>query len=211
MSEPTWSTDRLPSATRRCLSKLRVALTEGMDGGAEVRSGSSAILGSSQPGPAATALSLINWFYLAGLCRAAREFPGVTLLDQGVLQAVWSVGFGSESPRGQPAERWAVLVGEVVPRGSVAVFVDADDLTLRDRLSRRERGMSRLDAAFATSEDEFERCLARGRDALDYVDRIASRLVDDGHIDSFRLDSGAGPPASLAEAVVEALPGIVSG
>lgn len=211
VSEPTRTTDRLPSATRRRLNKVRGALNEGVDRGAEVRPGLSAILGSSQPGPVAIALSTINWFYLAGLCRAAGLHPGVTLLDQGVLQAVWSVEFGSESPRGQPVEMWAELAGDVLPRGSVVVFVDADDLTLRDRLSRRERGMSRLDAAFATSEDEFERCLARGRDALDYVGRIASLLVERGRIDSFRLDSGTGTPASLAAALVEGLPGNISG
>jgi hypothetical protein len=67
--------------------------------------------------------------------------------------------------------------------------------------------MSRLDAAFATSEAEFERSLARGRDALDYVDRITSHLVEDGWIDSFRLDSGAGAPAPLAGALVKGLAG----
>jgi len=205
VSEPTWTTDRLPSATGRRLNKVRVAVAEGVERRTDARGGLSAILGSSQSGPAAYALGIINWFYLAGLCRLARRYPGVTLLDQGVLQAVWSVEFGSRSPRGQPAEMWAELVGEVLPVGTVAVFVDADDLTLRDRLSRRERGMSRLDAAFASSEDEFERCLARGRDALDYVNRITSHLVEDGRIDSFRLDSGAGAPASLAGALAKGL------
>jgi len=204
-SEPSRTTDRLPSGIHRRLAKSGVAVREGLAQRGEALNGLRTILGSSQSGPAGYPLSVLNWFYLAGLYRAASQHSGITLLDQGLMQAVWSVEFGSDDPRGQPASDWADLAGQILLPLSVVVFVDVDDTTLTSRLARRPDGMSRLDAAMASSNDEFERALARGRDALDYVDKVAGQLTRDGRIRSVRVDSGSADPEALARAVVSEL------
>lgn len=201
VAELTRVTDRLPSGRQRRLAKSRVAIREGLAQGGDALDGVRAILGSSQSGPAGYPLSILNWLYLSGLYREARQSSEITLLDQGLLQAVWSVEFGSNSPRGRPAETWADLAGEVFPPGSAAVFVDADDSTLTSRLAGRPDGLSRLDAALASSDDEFERALARGRDALDYVKEVARQLMEDGRIQTIRVDSGSADVGALAGTV----------
>lgn len=206
VSEPTRTTDRLASDGGRRLDKFRLAASEGLAQRGRALRGVRTVLASSQSRPHGYPLSLVNWFYLAGLYRQAAQRPGVTLLDQGLLQAVWSIEFGSRSPRGQSAESWAELAGELLPPGAVAVYVNVDDEILRGRLAGRTSGMSRLDAAMASSGEEFERALARGRDALDFVEQVAMHLEQAGRIRAIRADSGSGDPVSLARVLVSELP-----
>ena len=147
-------------------------------------------------------MGVVNWVYLAGLYRNAVRHPGTTLFDQGALQAIWSVVYGSESRRGLAVESWVALAGELLTADSLAVFVETDDATVRSRLARRTESKSRLGASMARSIDEAERALARGRDALDYVERVASRLEQAGRLRVARVDSGSGDRETQARAVM---------
>jgi energy-coupling factor transporter ATP-binding protein EcfA2 len=202
VSEPTWTIDRLPSANDRRLSKLRVAAIEGLSRPGSTLAGAGAVLATSQSNPAGYPSGIVNWTYLAGLYRNAARHPGITLFDQGVLQAIWSVVYGSESRRGLAVESWVTLARERLTAESLAVFVEADDATIRSRLARRSESRSRLGASMARSEAEAERAIARGRDALDYVERVASQLEQAGRLRITRLDSGTGNRETQARAVV---------
>ena len=205
VSEPTWTIDRLPSGSDRRLSKLRVAATEGLSRPGRSLAGAGAVLATSQSNPVGYPSGIVNWVYLAGLYRNAARHPGITLFDQGVLQAIWSVVYGSESRRGLAVESWVALAGERLPADSLAVFVEADDETIRSRLARRTVSRSRLGAAMARSEEEAERALARGRDALDYVERVAGQLEQAGRLRIRRVDSGSGNRETQAQAVMSHL------
>jgi len=85
-----------------------------------------------------------NWLLVSRLLRrrpAARE---VHLHDQGVLQALWSIGFG-----GAPgaAGRMARRMEGRVPLPDVVVIVRASEGTVARRLAGRTDRDSRLDAA----------------------------------------------------------------
>jgi hypothetical protein len=205
VSEPTWTIDRLPSGSDRRLSKLRIAATEGLSRPGRSLAGAGAVLATSQSNPAGYPLGIVNWLYLAGLYRNAARRPGITLFDQGVLQAIWSVVYGSESRRGLAIESWVALAGERLTTDSLAVFVEADDATVRSRLARRTESKSRLGASMARSEDEAERALARGRDALDYVERVAGQLEQAGRLRITRVDSGSGNRETQARVVMSQL------
>ncbi len=202
VSEPTGETDRLPSGRARRLAKLRLAAAGALTGrGAPVQT-ARAILGSSQSDAAALPASLVNWLYLAGLYVRARSGSGVTLLDQGLLQAVWSIAFGAALPHRVAPESWVELVCPILPPGSIAVLVEADDATVRRRLAGRTGGMSRLDRARAGPEGEFGRALTRAHAALDVAERVAGRLSETGHLRLLRVESVSSSSDAVARTLV---------
>jgi hypothetical protein len=147
----------------------------------------------------------LNWFYIAGLSREAARQSVVTVFDQGVLQALWSVAYGNDALQSMSIDEWASRAGERLPPGSVAVFVDADEPTLRARLATRDESQGRIDAAMAGSEQEFDLAIEKGFAALDFVERAAGHLQREGRLRIERVDSGSSDPESLARQLVEIL------
>ena len=205
MFEPTRTIDRLPSGKARRMRKIRLAAVEGLSRPGRSFAGAEAVFRTSQSSASGYPLTILNWLYLAGLYRQAARHPGVTLFDQGVLQAVWSVAYGSKSLENQASQSWVDRAGEFLNPGSVAVFIDVDDAELRSRLANRRDGMSRLDAAMGRSGEAAEEALLRGRAALDIVDVIAGRLKKEGLLRVIRTDSGSSDPESLASELVACL------
>lgn len=109
-----------------------------------------------------------NWQYVCG--RSGRGNHDVCLLDQGVLQALWSVGYRSKRD-------WYTVFETVgIPKASrpdLVVFVMASEETLLERLGSRTDNASRVppaETAIARSHTGIERLqdyLAIHRDAAD--------------------------------------------
>lgn len=75
-----------------------------------------------------------NWLYVGALLRRGARAADVRLLEQGLAQALWSVGFSA----GHVA--WADVISQhdVLPVApDLVVFVQADLDTIRDRLTSR--------------------------------------------------------------------------
>jgi hypothetical protein len=85
-----------------------------------------------------------NWLLVSRLLRSRPAAGEVCFLDQGVLQALWSIGFGA--PPGAAA-RMAELMEGRVPLPDVVVVVRAGEATVRRRLAGRPDRDSRLDGA----------------------------------------------------------------
>lgn len=203
--EPVWTNYRLLSERDRRSRKIRIALRESILHRLQAFRGLRSILGTDQSRPADYPSMLLNWFYIAGLCREAARHSGVTVFDQGILQALWSVAYGSSAATRMSIDEWSCLAGDCLPPGSVAVIVEADAATLKARLARRGGGRGRLDSALARSDEEFDRALEKGNVALAFVDRVALSLVKAGRLRIERLDSGSGDPEFLARRLVELL------
>ncbi|HKY31054.1 MAG TPA: hypothetical protein VJV23_00865, partial [Candidatus Polarisedimenticolia bacterium] len=101
-----------------------------------------AIARSGQPGAADVGRMTFNWLLVAGLERRRGEAGGIELHDQGIFQALWSIGFGAG--RGA-ATAVAAALGPRMPLPSVLAVVRAGPQTVERRLSARPDADSRLD------------------------------------------------------------------
>jgi len=111
---------------------------------------------------------LFNLHYVAGVTTAFRPQAGVTLLDQGVFQARWSVGLRSTRPIAEAIES-VDIPANLTP--DLVVFVEATDQTIADRLTTRPDG----DTRFTPHSETFNR-------ARDGYETIKSQIesVSDG-------------------------------
>ncbi len=117
---------------------------------------------SGQPGPGEAASRWVQWASTQALMSRARRAPGVHLFDEGVIQALWSLGL-----RGDPADVLQTLADSAGrwSRPDLVVVVDPPiDLLvrrLRDRPSQHSR-VQRID-----DDDELHAELVRGRSLLE--------------------------------------------
>ena len=93
----------------------------------------------------------LNWFFLVGLIRGLTRRPGVHLLDQGIFQGLWSVGYAARDEAVAGREIDSAVLTALPPRILVIVVETSPD-TLRRRLHQRPGGDSRLERDLATSE-----------------------------------------------------------
>jgi hypothetical protein len=102
-----------------------------------------------------------NWLLVADLLRRRPPHEEIHLYDQGVLQALWSIGFG-----GAPgaARRMAARVGSDLPRADVVVVVRATESAVMRRMAGRVDRDSRLDAVAGDPE-----ALRRASEQMDDV------------------------------------------
>src|SRR3954452_8832640 len=87
--------------------------------------------------------SIFNGLFVASLAARRRSVSRITLLDQGVAQALWSIGFAARR------EAWLDVLlsgdGGTVCRPDLIAQVTADSRAVADRLGARERRVSRLE------------------------------------------------------------------
>ena len=156
-----------------------------------VRSGAAAraIVGSQRAGLAAGMPRWIHWLIVQRLMSSALRSQGSHLFDEGVLQALWSIGLrGDVTPAldqlGEAPGRWALP--------DLVVFVQAPLEVIRRRLSERSSRHSRLQARGDPRRRRRE--LARGRDL---AERIRGWWVDVVADTRPVLEVDNGPTASL--------------
>lgn len=97
----------------------------------------------------------VQWLVTQALLARSRRSPGVHLLQEGVLQALWSVGL-----RGHPDDVIASLGGDLEPVWpDIVVVVEAPIETVRARLGSRDSQHSRTERL---TDDERDAELIRG-------------------------------------------------
>jgi hypothetical protein len=104
---------------------------------------------------------IVQWLVTAGIARRARPAPGVHLLEEGLLQALWSVGMRGDAGSLLEAELDPALLADLV------VVVEAPSEVLLGRLAGRPARPSLLDRE---KPDRLASELARGG-------ALAERLV----------------------------------
>ncbi len=105
---------------------------------------------TNQQSPSDLIRVLFNIHYVMGVTTTFQSRAGVTLLDQGIYQARWSVGLQSTQPITEAIETVDIPV-HLTP--DLVVFVEAADATIANRLTNRTDG----DTRFTPNSEAFER------------------------------------------------------
>ena len=141
------------------------------------------------------AKSIFNWTFISSLAARGRAKHDVLILDQGVAQAIWSVGFAARR------NRWLDLLATTPPsaRPDLVIHVRADLPEVGARLARRPTRASRMDRC---GDD----CQALQR-AAEHTGAILARLraadvavVEVDNSDNAQLVRGARVVADAIEA-----------
>lgn len=160
-----------------------------------------AMLGSQPEGRTSGARRWFHWLVTQRLMSSARARPGVHLFDEGVLQALWSVGLRGHARSAldriaaEPA-RWALPDLVLV----VEAPTDELDRRLSARPSRHSRVQEGDDAEARRSE------LARGHALADRILAWWGEVFGETR-PVIRVENGAG--ASPEDAAAAALPSIL--
>ena len=212
VSEPTYVMDHVIPHGSRQLRKLSYAVRALVAHPRSAVAFGRAALRSGQRQPSELAAVTLNWWYLLGAHRRAMSTPGVHLFDQGLLQALWSLGYGARHP--DTALDGAPTMMPGCDR-YVVVSLRVRTETALDRLRARPNGESRVDRDVEAGRGEL--ALARASMMTDAVDGLAERLARDRVLTVMRFDNeaaGVGPNASaladlLASALTSPLPSLI--
>ena len=166
-----------------------------------------ALIGSGQQRRLDVVRLLYNWLFLVGLLRRARTRSVVELLDEGVYQLLWSIGFAGDE-RVVRAHSSTFLEGapSAVPMADVVVVVEAPLELIQARLASRTSRDGRLDRM---EDAERQAALVHGADLLNEllsenvgeVSRPLLRRIRNGDSGQLEADVAAlvAELASLAE------------
>jgi len=114
---------------------------------------------------------IFNLQYVSGIVARARSNHGVTLLDQGPYQGVWSVGLRSSSDWEDLFNRFDQVLSDTTP--DLVVCVDAAPETIAKRLNDRSGGDSRLSA----DSSEFNRAVKGYERLKSYLATVDCRTI----------------------------------
>lgn len=156
VSEPTQELEVRPGLDR-VLSKARFAATSFLLNPGIGVAQSRAVLGTDQQSATDFVRVLFNLLYITGVMTTHSSDDGACLLDQGLYQGVWSVGFRSSDEWSEILERFSKLLRGVRP--DLVVFVEADEAIIADRLHERSDGDTRFEpgsCAFERGIDSYE-------------------------------------------------------
>jgi hypothetical protein len=120
-----------------------------------------ACIGSGQRDLSSAVSRSVQWFVMQGLLDAARRTPGVHVFQEGIVQALWSIGL-----RGNVSKLLRLLDEGGVPSvgPDLIVAVDAPAEEIRKRLQTRRSRHSRTQSL---QSEELEAELRRGADLVD--------------------------------------------
>jgi hypothetical protein len=207
VDQPARDTDRL-GLGGRALRKAGLALfgaaAAPLAGGRWAR----ALLASGQRSGADSGRVALNWFYMAGLVRRISARPGVHLLDQGPVQALWSTAYASSAGRMNAAAASEALRG-IVPHPTLIVLVQTGETTLASRLRHRPGGDSRLERDLRLPAGPA--AYARGALALGWVEELLNQLgalglVEVERVSGERREELSGTAELVAKRVRRLLP-----
>jgi hypothetical protein len=149
---------------RRVLYKSGICAAEALGRPGRAARVGRALIGSGQQSRVDVVRFLYNWLFLVGLLRRARTRPVIELLDEGILQLLWSIAFaGGERVIGDYSSTFLKGPAPAVPMPDVVVVVDAPLGLIQARLASRKSRAGRLDRMEAA---ERHAALVRGADLL---------------------------------------------
>jgi thymidylate kinase len=88
--------------------------------------------------------SIFNWTFIAAIAWQNRSSTNIAFLDQGIAQAMWSVGFAARHENW--LDRLRAVTRGMALRPDLVIHVRANLQTIGERLASRRRRVSRLDA-----------------------------------------------------------------
>jgi hypothetical protein len=129
-----------------------------------------------------------NWIFIASLPSRKRSSSRITFLDQGIAQALWSIGVAARHEKGLD-----LLMGNMDERAlrpDLVFHVRADFQRIGDRLAIRDRRVSRLDA-LGRDHQALLRAEADGDAIIGKLKRVGIRVIEVENSHPGQLASGA--------------------
>lgn len=135
----------------------------------------SAIIKSKQKSKGDLSTALLNWFVMSSRIYQYRNANGIRLLDQGIFQALWTIGFGSKKP--DPVFIMGRL-HKLIPTPHMVVVVEANLSTIERRMSNRLIHISRIEERLPDDPNLLVKALALLQEIKETVNRISEKRKD---------------------------------
>lgn len=144
--------------------------------------------------------SLLNWMFIASISSRERRDDTITILDQGISQAVWSIGFAAQRETwlemALAKDQWEALKPDMI------VHIRADHQTIANRLATRKIRTSRLDDL-----GQDRRYLRHAQDRTEAILHCLKtsdiRLIEIDNVSHDHLADHAGQVADAIAAMLE--------
>lgn len=149
-----------------------------------------AVWGSRQRSVLDAIKTLHNWLFVSRLMRETRAGDCVLLLDQGLYQALWSIGY---SARNGHLSTMAAALSDGFARPNLVVIVETSPETAAHRLTTRPHGGSRLERA-RDLDPAFGGAVRRWDELKELIVRLAAEpgqpdvAVVDNSVDGIQVD-----------------------
>jgi ABC-type dipeptide/oligopeptide/nickel transport system ATPase subunit len=175
VSEPTYELNHRSTRWHRVATKTRCILECVLTNPRGSLEATLAIARTGQRSLRDLLNTTLNMLYICGLRRAVARRPGIHVLDQGVLQQVWSIRFSAS--RSLPLAGFGRLGQACFGSGSggAVIFVDVKPETVMERLTVRSGRASRLERRLSRETHLVE--LGAAEDALAEARGAVSTLV----------------------------------
>ncbi len=154
--EPTYRLDHGPEVLERTIRKSFHVTREILRHPGYAARSESALRSTEQESLVIMMKMLFNWLLVSSLLRQERRSPGVTLLDQGIFQALWSIGLGGRAA----VSSMARALGDEIPMPDAVVVVEASLASVTHRLQLRRGHDSRADGWTDEVASPFARAFA---------------------------------------------------
>ena len=171
VEQPTYVVHHGMHRWERYLLKLLVVPAEMVLHPAHAARSARAILRTRQSSAGDFIGLTVNWFFMCSLLRRAKARGGVQFFDEGLVNALWSIGFRAS------ADNTPRILEELARQHSsdvAAALIEADIPTVKERLASRKNSESRLDRA--SRDDDWGRAAV----ALEQVKATLRALADQG-------------------------------
>jgi thymidylate kinase len=142
VEQPTYVVDHEMQTWERYLRKFWLVSTEVILHPLQAIGSVRAILGTRQASASDFVGVTTNWLFMSSLLRRAELREGVHIFDEGLINALWSIGFSASS--GGTSRILGALAGQRMTP-VVTVLIEADIATVKNRLVQRQNGQSRLE------------------------------------------------------------------
>ncbi len=143
--------------------------------------------------------SIFNWMFIASLASRKRSPARIMILDQGVAQAMWSIGFAAQR------ETWlddlCARAQTSAHKPDLLIHVRADFQKIGDRLATRAQHLSRMDT-LGRDHNVLQRAEAHGDAIIGKFKSFGVPVIDVKNDDPEQLTSGA---RCVADAIVTKL------
>lgn len=146
----------------------------------------------------------VNWLMQCSLLRSRRAIAAIHLFDEGIFQALWSIGL--EGRRG--AVRYVgSMVGPSFPLPEVVAVIEADLRSVQHRLATRAGGESRADRWSIGDEAVFTHASGIMDEVMEFLVSVSEqqrrpRVIRVANGDGDSLDAAARDLALEIERVV---------
>jgi len=143
VDETTYEIDHRHRAVARWALKAVRILLFAIAHPSRALSGSAAVLSTDQSTWADLGKSLFNWLFVMSVASRRRPHDRVTILDQGLAQALWSVDFAARRQAG--LDRMLTAVQQPAIKPDLVIYVRTNLQSVGRRLTARTDRASRLD------------------------------------------------------------------